>query len=42
MEKNQKEYYLNEQMQVIKKELGHGEEGRTELDELERRSRSAR
>ncbi|MGB5195798.1 MAG: endopeptidase La, partial [Candidatus Deferrimicrobium sp.] len=35
MEKNQREFYLNEQMRAIQKELGHGEEGRTELDELE-------
>ncbi|MFC1669133.1 endopeptidase La [Spirochaetota bacterium] len=31
MEKTQKEYYLNEQMKVIKKELGHGDE---EIDEM--------
>ncbi|OYV73577.1 MAG: endopeptidase La, partial [Deltaproteobacteria bacterium 21-66-5] len=35
MEKNQREFYLNEQMRAIQKELGQGEEGRTELDELE-------
>ena len=35
MEKTQREFYLNEQMRAIQKELGHGEEGRTELDELE-------
>jgi len=35
MEKNQREFYLNEQMRAIQKELGHSEEGRTELDELE-------
>ncbi|MGB7630170.1 MAG: LON peptidase substrate-binding domain-containing protein, partial [Candidatus Deferrimicrobium sp.] len=35
MEKSQREFYLNEQMRAIQKELGHGEEGRTELDELE-------
>ncbi|GAB4245565.1 MAG: endopeptidase La [Deltaproteobacteria bacterium] len=35
MEKSQREFYLNEQMRAIQKELGHAEEGRTELDELE-------
>ncbi|MEW6719660.1 MAG: endopeptidase La [Thermodesulfobacteriota bacterium] len=35
MEKSQREFYLNEQMRAIQKELGHGEEGRSELDELE-------
>ncbi len=37
MEKTQKEYYLNEQMQAIQKELGGGErdELRSELQELE-------
>jgi len=35
MEKTQREFYLNEQMRAIQKELGQGEEGRTELDELE-------
>ena len=35
MEKSQREFYLNEQMRAIQKELGQGEEGRTELDELE-------
>ncbi len=35
MEKSQREFYLNEQMRAIQKELGHGEEGRTELDELD-------
>jgi len=39
MEKNQREFYLNEQMRAIQKELGHGEEGRTELDELEEKIR---
>jgi ATP-dependent Lon protease len=35
MEKTQKEFYLNEQMRAIQKELGQGDEGRSELDELE-------
>jgi len=35
MEKSQREFYLNEQMRAIQKELGQGEEGRSELDELE-------
>jgi ATP-dependent Lon protease len=35
MEKTQREFYLNEQMRAIQKELGQGEEGRTELEELE-------
>ncbi len=36
MEKTQKEYYLNEQMKVIKKELGQGEEGVDEIEELKK------
>ena len=35
MEKSQREYYLNEQMKAIQKELGDGEEGEGELAELE-------
>ena len=35
MEKSQKEYYLNEQMQAIQKELGEKDEHQNELDELE-------
>ncbi|HEX5033905.1 MAG TPA: endopeptidase La, partial [bacterium] len=35
MEKNQKEYYLNEQMQAIQKELGESDEFKSELQELE-------
>ena len=35
MEKTQREYYLNEQMKAIQKELGEGEEGEGELAELE-------
>jgi ATP-dependent Lon protease len=35
MEKTQKEYYLNEQMQAIQRELGERDEFRSELQELE-------
>jgi ATP-dependent Lon protease len=35
MEKTQREYYLNEQMKAIQKELGEAEESRDELAELE-------
>jgi ATP-dependent Lon protease len=37
MEKTQREYYLNEQMKAIQKELGDGEEGQNEVAELEAR-----
>src|SRR5207237_9187879 len=37
MEKTQREYYLNEQMKAIQKELGDSEEGRDELAELEQK-----
>ena len=37
MEKTQREYYLNEQMKAIQKELGDGEDGRDELAEIEER-----
>ncbi|WP_162652277.1 endopeptidase La [Lentilitoribacter sp. Alg239-R112] len=37
MEKTQREYYLNEQMKAIQKELGENEEGGDELSELETR-----
>ena len=37
MEKTQREYYLNEQMKAIQKELGDGEDGNGELAELEER-----
>ncbi|MBC8068915.1 MAG: endopeptidase La [Deltaproteobacteria bacterium] len=39
MEKNQKEYYLNEQMQAIQKELGSQDEFKNEIAELEERIR---
>ncbi len=35
MEKTQREYYLNEQLKAIQKELGEGEEGKDDLTELE-------
>jgi len=35
MERTQREYYLNEQMKAIQKELGDGEEGANEVAELE-------
>jgi ATP-dependent Lon protease len=37
MEKTQREYYLNEQMKAIQKELGDGEEAKDELAELDKR-----
>jgi ATP-dependent Lon protease len=37
MEKTQREYYLNEQLKAIQKELGEGEEQRDELGEIEDR-----
>lgn len=37
MEKSQREYYLNEQMKAIQKELGDSEDGQDELSEFERR-----
>ncbi|MBP1874584.1 Lon protease [Ensifer adhaerens] len=37
MEKTQREYYLNEQMKAIQKELGDGEDGRDEMAEIEER-----
>ncbi len=35
MEKTQREYYLNEQMRAIQKELGEAEDGKNEADEYE-------
>ncbi len=40
MEKSQREYYLNEQVKAIQKELGDSDEG-ADLDELEKRIKSA-
>ena len=42
MEKTQREYYLNEQMKAIQKELGEGEEGRDEMAELEEKIKKTR
>ena len=42
MEKTQREYYLNEQLKAIQKELGEGEEGRDELAEIEERIKKAK
>jgi ATP-dependent Lon protease len=41
MEKSQREYYLNEQMKAIQKELGEMDEGPSETEELEKRIKSA-
>ena len=42
MEKQQKEYYLNEQMQAIQKELGDRDEFKNELTELEQKIKQKR
>ena len=42
MERTQREYYLNEQMKAIQKELGDGEDGVTEVAELEERIRKTK
>jgi ATP-dependent Lon protease len=39
MEKTQREYYLNEQMQAIQKELGERDEFKTEIAELEEKTK---
>jgi ATP-dependent Lon protease len=41
MEKSQREYYLNEQVKAIQKELGEGEDG-ADLDEMEKKIKAAR
>lgn len=41
MEKSQRDYYLNEQVKAIQKELGEGEEG-AEIEELEKRLEEAK
>ena len=41
MEKNQREYYLNEQMKAIQKELGDMEDASNEIDELEKKINAA-
>ncbi|MEW6164347.1 MAG: endopeptidase La [Pseudomonadota bacterium] len=40
MEKSQREYYLNEQVKAIQKELGEGEEG-ADIEEMEKKIKSA-
>ncbi len=42
MEKTQREYYLNEQMKAIQKELGEGEDGLDELGELDKKINETR
>jgi ATP-dependent Lon protease len=41
MEKSQREYYLNEQVKAIQKELGEGEEG-ADIEDLEKRIKAAK
>ncbi|MDT4332632.1 endopeptidase La [Methylomonas sp. MED-D] len=41
MEKNQREYYLNEQMKAIQKELGEMDEASNEIEELEKKIAAA-
>lgn len=41
MEKSQREYYLNEQVKAIQKELGDGEEG-ADMEELDKKIQAAR
>ncbi len=42
MEKSQREYYLNEQMKAIQKELGEMDEAPNEIDELQKKIKEAR
>ena len=42
MEKTQREYYLNEQLKAIQKELGETEDGRDEASEIEERIKKTR
>ncbi len=42
MEKTQREYYLNEQLKAIQKELGEGEDGRDEAAEIEEKIRKTK
>ncbi|MFP2898124.1 endopeptidase La [Corallococcus sp. 4LFB] len=42
MEKTQKEYYLNEQMQAIQKELGERDEFKNEIQEIEEKLKNKR
>lgn len=41
MEKSQREYYLNEQMKAIQKELGESEDGPNEIEELQKKIESS-
>ena len=41
MERSQREYYLNEQMKAIQKELGDSEEGQSDLEQLEEKIEAA-
>jgi ATP-dependent Lon protease len=41
MEKSQREYYLNEQMKAIQKELGDDEEGSNEVEQIEKQIEEA-
>ncbi|MFJ4373416.1 endopeptidase La [Pseudomonas japonica] len=41
MERSQREYYLNEQMKAIQKELGDSDEGHNEVEELKKRLEAA-
>ena len=41
MEKNQRDFYLNEQVKAIQKELGEGEEG-ADIEEIEKKIKAAR
>ena len=41
MEKNQRDFYLNEQVKAIQKELGDGEEG-SDVDEIEKKIKAAK
>ena len=41
MEKNQRDFYLNEQVKAIQKELGEGEEG-ADMEEIERKIKAAK
>jgi ATP-dependent Lon protease len=42
MEKSQREYYLNEQLKAIQKELGEGEDGKDEASEIEEKLNKAK
>jgi ATP-dependent Lon protease len=41
MEKNQRDFYLNEQVKAIQKELGEGEDG-ADIDEIEKKIKAAK